>query len=77
MPRAAATEEDYTPQEKAALVTWHLAHGEGMRTVDVAAMVGIARQNAWAMMCRLSRVIPIYQDPDGFWVVCYVGELPP
>ena len=76
MPSGGA-DADYTPQEKAALITWHLAQGEGMRTVDVAVLVGIARQNAWALMCRLSRVIPIYQDPDGFWVVCYAQEVPP
>jgi hypothetical protein len=64
-----ATEEDYTPQEKAALVTWHLAHGEGMRTVDVATLTGLSWRNAYALMCRLSRVIPICQDDASVWVL--------
>lgn len=72
MPRAAASEADYTPQEKAALVTWHLAHGEGMRTVDVAAMTGLTWRSAYDLMCRLSRVLPICQDNASVWVLAVV-----
>ena len=66
---------DYTAQEKAGLVTWHLAHGEVMQTRDVAEMTGLSMTGAWLMMQRLARVIPIYQDERGFWVVCAMLEL--
>lgn len=66
---------DYTAQEKAALITWHLAHGEGMQTRDVAKMAGLTMPGAWYLMQRLARVIPIYQDGQGFWVVCAMIEL--
>lgn len=67
--------DDYTAQERAALVAWHLAHGEGMRTVDVVLLTGLSFRGARYLMCRLSRVIPIYQDEDGFWQVCSIKEL--
>ena len=68
-------ETDYTAQEKAALITWHLAHGEGMQTRDVAKMAGLSMPGAWYLMQRLSHVLPIYQDDCGFWVVCAMLEL--
>lgn len=61
--------DGYTGQERAALIAWHLAHGEAMRTVDVVELTGLERQGAWKLMCRLSRVLPIYQDDCGFWQV--------
>jgi len=66
---------DYTAQERAALVTWHLAHGQGMQTRDVAKLTGLEREGAWRLMQRLARVIPIYQDERGVWVVCAMLEL--
>ena len=66
---------DYTAQEKAALIAWHLAHGEGLQTRDVAALTGLAMDGAWRLMQRLARVLPIYQDEQGFWVVCAMLEL--
>jgi len=68
-------DSDYTAQEKAALITWHLAHGEGMQTRDVAKMAGLSMPGAWYLMQRLSRVLPVYQDEQGFWVVCAMLEL--
>ena len=66
---------DYTAQEKAALITWHLAHGAGMQTRDVAKLTGLTMVGAWYMMQRLARVIPVYQDDRGVWIVCAVLEL--
>ena len=60
--------------ERAALIAWHLAHGEAMRTSDVVMMTGLERQGAWKLMCRLSRVLPIYQDDCGFWQVNVMRE---
>ena len=66
---------DYTAQEKAALITWHLAHGEGLQTSDVVKLTGLTRQGAWELMQHLARVIPIYQDDTDTWVVCAMLEL--
>ena len=68
-------DQDFTPQERAALVTWRLAHGEGMQTRDVAELTGLTMVGAWYMMQRLARVIPIYQDERGVWAVCAMLEL--
>ena len=64
-----------TITERAALVVWHLAHGECMQTRDVARLTGLTRQGAWDLMQRLSRMIPIYQDDRGVWQVCAALEL--
>ena len=66
---------DYTAQEKAALVTWHLAHGEGMTTTEIARMTGLTWQGAWLLMTHLAHVLPIYQDDNRRWVVCVLKEL--
>jgi len=66
--------DELTPQERAGLVVWHLAHGEGVLTRDIAEMTGITRDGALKMMYRLSRRLPFYQDDDGFWQVCYMQE---
>ena len=67
--------EPDTITERAALVTWHLAHGEAMQTRDVANLTGLGMAGAWILMQRLSRAIPIYQDDRGFWIVCTCREL--
>ena len=67
--------EDYSAQEKAALIAWHLAHGEGMTTGEVASLTGLTQSGAWRLMDRLSRVLPIYRDDGGMWSVCMLKEL--
>jgi hypothetical protein len=69
------TAERFTPQERAGMVVWHLAQGEGMRTRDVAALTGLTRRGALYLMHRLSRCLPFYQDDGGFWQVCYMREI--
>jgi len=49
--------------ERVAKITWALAHGEGLRVRDVAAMTGLTKENARRYLCKISRVIPIYDDP--------------
>jgi hypothetical protein len=66
---------DYSAQEKAALVAWHLAHGEGMSTAEIARLTGLTWGGAWHLMNRLSRVLPIYRDDSGVWAVCVLSEL--
>jgi len=58
---------DFTSQERAALIAWHLAHGEAMRTTDIAELAEITWDGASKLMNRLSRVLPIYRDDSGFW----------
>ena len=67
--------EPDTVTERVGLVVWHLAHGEAMQTRNVAALTGLTMPGAWYLMTRLARVIPIYQDEQGFWVVCAMLEL--
>ena len=69
------TIEPDTITERAALVTWHLCHGEAMQTRQIAEITGLGMAGAWVLMQRLSRVIPIYQDDRGFWLVCAFLEL--
>jgi hypothetical protein len=65
---------DYTGQERAALVAWHLAHGDGLTTRQVSEIVGLSWDNAHRLMLRLSRVLPIYQDKH-VWQVCALREI--
>jgi len=69
------SDPDYTAQEKAALIAWHLAHGEGMTTAEIASLTGLSWQGARHLMDRLARVLPIYQDDVGAWSVCAFKEL--
>jgi hypothetical protein len=66
---------DLTITERAALVTWHLAHGEGMTTTNAAEMAELTYDGAYKLMRRLSRVLPIYQNDSGVWCVCALQEL--
>lgn len=67
--------EPDTITERAALIAWHLAHGESMQTRDVAEMTGLTFSGAWRLMDRLSRTLPIYQTSDGLWQTCAMLEL--
>ena len=54
--------------QKAALVAYHLALGEGLRTFQVAEMIGLSRQQAWVLLSHMSQCIPIYMD-HGVWLM--------
>lgn len=64
-----------TPSERVALVVWHLAHGEGLTTFSVSQMTHLTPRRAYDLMCRISRVLPIYQDDERVWQVCALREL--
>ena len=66
---------ELTTTERVGRVSYWLITGDGMRTIDVATLAQVTRQRAWQMLCALSRVIPIYQDDDGFWQMCAMHEL--
>jgi hypothetical protein len=68
------TARELTPQERAALVAWHLAHGEAMTTRQVSELTGLSIWSAYRLMRALPRVLPIYRDDDGFWQVCALRE---
>lgn len=59
-----------TPSERAALVAWYMAHGMGLSTREVADLTHLNRRRAWELMCRISRIIPIFQDDDRVWRAC-------
>lgn len=65
-----------TPSERVALVVWWLAHGEGLTTKRVSEITKITPRAASYLMCRISRVLPIYQDDDFVWQVCEVETEP-
>lgn len=75
--RGFAVEEssEYTDTERIAIVVWHLAHGEGLKTRQVATLAKITTHGAYTLMCRVSRVLPIYQDERGTWQVLACKEL--
>lgn len=58
--------EDYSAYEKAAVVTWALAHGAKLKTSDVEDMTGLSRQGSYKLMQHLSRVLPACKI-DGLW----------
>jgi hypothetical protein len=66
--------EDRTPEERAALLTWHLAHGDAFKTRDAASMTGMTARGARRLLGGMSRVLPIYQDENGFWQVLAFRE---
>ena len=66
--------KEYRPQQRAALVAWHLAHDEGLRTADVARLTGISWTGAKQLLCILSLSLPIYQDDQHVWQVLVIKE---
>jgi len=66
---------DHTPEERIAIVVWHLAHGDSFPTSEVCRMTGLSRQGAYAMMCKVSRILPVYQAEDGKWQVLAYREM--
>ncbi|MCU0503514.1 MAG: hypothetical protein MUC51_17480 [Anaerolineae bacterium] len=58
-----------TATERAALVTWWLAGGLMLSTADAGLLLGLTHDSAYRLLCRLSRVLPIYQDGNGYWMV--------
>jgi len=63
-------EFEFTPQERAAVLTWHLSQG-GVLTVEQAAkMTGLQySRSASKLLGRLSRVLPITCTEKGVWRV--------
>lgn len=65
---------EYAPRQRAALVAWHLAHGDSMTNAEIATMTGLRPDSAYRLMCLLSSVLPLYQDDFGVWQVACLRE---
>lgn len=59
-----------TPSERVALLVWYMAHGVALSNVEIIKITGLKRRTAYEMMCRISRILPIYQDEEHIWRVC-------
>jgi len=62
---------EWTGIQKGGLIIRHLFAGEGMRTCDVADLMGVRKwDSAYRAMILLQRVMPeIRQDESGVWHV--------
>ena len=63
--------DDLLPTERIGLVAWALAIGETLTTQQIAERTGLTYGGAWALMQKLSRVLPIgFNDTtfiEGYW----------
>jgi len=66
-------ERELTPVQRGALVMFHLMHGEGLRTRDVARITGLKVRSAFDLLIAMSLSVPIYEDA-GVWVMCIERE---
>ncbi|MDI9549467.1 MAG: hypothetical protein QM346_17885 [Chloroflexota bacterium] len=57
---------DITPTERAVKVTLALASGETLTQHDVARLTDCQPDSGYRILRRLSRIIPIYEDDDGW-----------
>jgi alkylated DNA nucleotide flippase Atl1 len=67
------TARELTPQERAALIAWHLAHGEAMTTEQVAELAGLSVRGACKLMDTLSCVLSTRRE-SGLWTACNPQE---
>jgi len=66
-------DEDLVITERAALVAWHLAHGEALTTDNIADLVGVCHSTAYRMMCKLARILPIIHA-NNHWEALFMHE---
>jgi hypothetical protein len=52
--------------ERVAIIVWQIAHGKSFTTAEVAIICGMTWDGAHKLLCRVSRILPIYLD-DGRW----------
>jgi len=69
------TPDPETTSERVAVVVWYMAHGMALSTREVAKITRMSMDGSWALMCRISRVLPIYQDKTDIWRVCQTDSL--
>lgn len=66
--------EKLSTTEASGLLAWHLAHGEAISNEQAVELTGLQLETVRQMLCRLSRVIPIYQTELWFWQVICLKE---
>lgn len=65
---------DLMTTERIALVSWALLLGKAYTTREVAELTGLTWGGAYRMLCRMSRVLPLYQHDDGRWGIFAINE---
>jgi len=63
-----ADKHETLPTERVGIVVYTLMdnRGEKFTTAYFAQMIGLQHHSTWEMLCKLSRVLPIIQDLDGW-----------
>jgi len=67
------TQGRLTTTEAAALLAWHLAHGEAIGNAEASELTGLSQEGARQMLCRLCRVLPILFH-NGRWMAVALLE---
>lgn len=58
---------ELNPTQRVAFITFSIMAGQTYTSASIADLFGISRQSAWEMMCKLSGVLPVYQDEAFIW----------
>jgi hypothetical protein len=61
--------------ERVAVIVYLLGKGHRFRTADIAEYCGVTRRGAYAMMARISRVVPLAQANDEWFFVGFGKKL--
>jgi hypothetical protein len=58
------------PTERVGVVVYILTKNAGQKftTAYFAKQTGLRHHSTWVLLCKLSRVLPIVQDLDGWWM---------
>ena len=59
--------------ERVAMITFLLCSGRRFRTAEVAALMGLTRQGAYAQLARIARVVPVVLD-GGEWFLAKMDD---
>jgi len=60
--------------ERAALIVYLLSQGHKFRIAEIEQICGVKKRGAYAIMARISRTVPVYQD-KGEWAILNPDEL--
>ena len=59
--------------ERVAMITFLLCSGRRFRTAEIAALMGLTRQGAYAQLARIARVVPVVLD-GGEWFLAKIDD---
>ena len=59
--------------ERVAMITFLLCSGRRFRTAEIAALMGLMRQGAYAQLARIARVVPVVLD-SGEWFLAKIDD---